>query len=50
MRVGKYLVYNTGEDPIFIKKGEILGYCSLIYQDSMEPQNTVPKEGLVQLN
>ena len=36
MRVGRYLVYNTGEDPIFIKKGETLGYCSLIYQDSMD--------------
>ena len=35
MRVGRYLVYNTGEDPIFIKKGETLGHCALIYQDSM---------------
>ena len=25
MRVGRYLVYNTGEDPVFIKKGEMLG-------------------------
>ena len=36
MRVGRYLVYNTGEDPIFIKKGETLGHCALIYQDSMD--------------
>ena len=36
MRVGKYLVYNTGEDPIFIKKGETVGHCTLIYQDSMD--------------
>ena len=36
MRVGRYLVYNTGEDPIFIKKGETLGHCTLIYQDSMD--------------
>ena len=36
MRVGRYLVYNTGEDPIFIKKGETVGHCTLIYQDSMD--------------
>ena len=36
MKVGKYLVYNTGEDPIFIKKGETVGHCTLIYQDSMD--------------
>ena len=36
MRVGRYLVYNTGEDPIFIKKGETLGHCTLIYQDSID--------------
>ena len=36
MKVGKYLVYNTGEDLIFIKKGETVGHCTLIYQDSMD--------------
>ena len=36
MKVGKYLVYNTEEDPIFIKKGETVGHCTLIYQDSMD--------------
>ena len=36
MRIGQYVIYNTGEDPIFIQKGETLGYCSLIYQDTVE--------------
>ena len=36
MRIGQYMVYNTGEDPVFLKKGETLGHCTLIYQDSME--------------
>ena len=36
MRVGQYVIYNTGEDPVFIQKGETLGYCSLIYQDMVE--------------
>ena len=36
MRVGQYVVYNTGEDPILIKKGETMGHCTLIYQDSMD--------------
>ena len=35
MRVGRYVVYNTGEDPVFIQKGETLGHCSLIYQDTL---------------
>ena len=35
MRVSRYVVYNTGEDPVFIQKGEILGQCSLIYQDML---------------
>ena len=29
------MVYNTGEDPVFIQKGETLGQCSLIYQDTL---------------
>ena len=36
MRIGQYVAYNTGEDPIFLKKGETLGNCTLIYQDSRE--------------
>ena len=36
MKVGRYVIYNTGEDPVFIQKGETLGYCSLIYQDTKE--------------
>ena len=35
MRIGRYVVYNTGEDPVFIQKGETLGQCSLIYQDTL---------------
>ena len=36
MRIGQYVVYNMGEDPIYLKKGETLGHCMIIYQDSME--------------
>ena len=36
MRIGQYVVYNTGEDPVLIKKGETMGHCTLIYQDSMD--------------
>ena len=36
MRIGQYVVYNMGEDPIYLNKGETLGHCMLIYQDSME--------------
>ena len=35
MRVSQYVIYNTGEDPVFIQKGETLGHCSLIYQDTL---------------
>ena len=35
MRIDRYVVYNTGEDPVFIQKGETLGQCSLIYQDTL---------------
>ena len=33
-RTGQYLLYNTGKDPMSIAKGDIIGHCSLIYQDS----------------
>ena len=36
MKMGQYVVYNMGEDPIYLNKGETLGHCTLIYQDSME--------------
>ena len=36
MRIGQYVVYNMEEDPIYLRKGETLGHCTLIYQDSME--------------
>ena len=35
MRIGRYVVYNIGKDPVFIQKGETLGQCSLIYQDTL---------------
>ena len=30
------MVYNTEEDPVHIKKGDTMGHCSLIYQDSTD--------------
>ena len=25
-----------GDDPVHIKRGDVMGHCSLIYQDSMD--------------
>ena len=36
LKLGQYVVYNMGEDPVYLNKGETLGHCTLIYQDSMD--------------